>query len=260
MRTDIADRLNQVFEITEGFFAPSIDTPELPTLTETMTNTIDGWYNYPALRSPRAGEIFQRLMPEIVNRLQKAARPDEALIQFDAFLAGLPGGVQIFSMFEANPQLIDLIVDIAATAPRLAQYLGRNAQVFDAVIGGNFFAEWPEQADLQDRLTGELNKLSDYEAKLDAARRFMKEWHFRVGVHHLRGLIDADQAGRQYASLADAVLGSLWPVVSSEFARKHGDAPGRGAAILGMGSLGSQRLNAASDLDLIVIYDAQGAE
>ena len=32
---------------------------------------------------------------------------------------------------------------------------------------------------------------------------------------------------------------------------------GRGAVVLGMGSLGAGRLNAASDLDLIVIYDAE---
>ena len=36
--------------------------------------------------------------------------------------------------------------------------------------------------------------------------------------------------------------------------------PGRGAIVLGMGSLGACRLNARSDLDLIVIYDPQGVE
>jgi glutamate-ammonia-ligase adenylyltransferase len=36
--------------------------------------------------------------------------------------------------------------------------------------------------------------------------------------------------------------------------------PGRGAVVVGMGSLGAARLNAGSDLDLIVIYDAEGVE
>ena len=49
----------------------------------------------------------------------------------------------MFSLFEANPQLIDLLVDIVGTAPVLAQYLSRNAGVFDAVIAGDFFADWP---------------------------------------------------------------------------------------------------------------------
>jgi [glutamine synthetase] adenylyltransferase / [glutamine synthetase]-adenylyl-L-tyrosine phosphorylase len=36
--------------------------------------------------------------------------------------------------------------------------------------------------------------------------------------------------------------------------------PGRGAVVLGMGSLGAETLNAGSDLDLIVLYDAAGVE
>jgi glutamate-ammonia-ligase adenylyltransferase len=105
-----------------------------------------------------------------------------------------------------------------------------------------------------------LADAADYERGLIALRRWAKEWHFRVGVHHLRGLIDAFEAARSYADLAEAVLAALWPAVVAEFARRHGPPPGRGAVVLGMGSLGAGRLNAGSDLDLIVIYDALGAE
>ena len=41
--------------------------------------------------------------------------------------------MQVFSLFEANPVLIELIVDIAGTAPALARYLSRNAGVLDGV-------------------------------------------------------------------------------------------------------------------------------
>jgi glutamate-ammonia-ligase adenylyltransferase len=204
--------------------------------------------------------VFGRVEPEILTRMMRAANPDEALLQFDRFLAGLPAGVQVFSLFEANPQLIDLIVDICGTAPALSHYLSRNAAVLDGVLGGSFFAPWPALAVLQSELSAKLEAASDYEAKLDLARRWQKEWHFRVGVHHLRGLIDAQEAAKQYSDLADATIRALWPVVRAEFSRRHGACPGRGAAVIGMGSLGAERLNAASDLDLIVIYDAQGDE
>ena len=88
----------------------------------------------------------------------------------------------------------------------------------------------------------------------------MKEWHFRVGVHHLRGLVDGFEAGKQYADLAEAVVAVIWIEVAADFARKHGPMPGRGAVVIGMGSIGAGRLNAGSDLDLIVVYDAQGDE
>ncbi|MFA5539512.1 MAG: glutamine-synthetase adenylyltransferase, partial [Gemmobacter sp.] len=159
-----------------------------------------------------------------------------------------------------TPQLVDLIADISATAPGLARYLSRNSAVLDAVLGGDFFAPWPGAAALAAELAARLDPVPDYERRLDGTRAWMKEWHFRIGVHHLRGLIDAFEAGKQYADLAEAVVAALWPPVAAEFARKHGPMPGRGAAVLGMGSLGAGRLNAGSDLDLIVIYDAPGDE
>ncbi len=257
LRRELSERLEEVHDLTEGFFAPE---PVAPVTSNWGRDVVARWHSYPALRSSRATEIFERLIPTIMERLQDAARPDEALSQFDGFLAGLPAGVQLFSLFEANPQLTQLIVDIAATAPALAQYLSRNSGVLDAVIGGAFFDPWPGVTGLVEGLAGVLATSDDYETQLIAARRWAKEWHFRIGVHHLRGLIDADVSGQQYAELAEAVVARLWPVILAEFARKHGDPPGRGAVVLGMGSLGAARLNAVSDLDLIVIYDADGVD
>jgi [glutamine synthetase] adenylyltransferase / [glutamine synthetase]-adenylyl-L-tyrosine phosphorylase len=259
-RRDLLDRLGRTDHLTEGFFAPTEPVAAAPDLSDQAKSIVKGWQAYPALRSDRARIIFQRLRPVLLARLMATGNPDEALLALDGFLGGLPAGVQIFALFEANPSLIDLIVDIAATAPALAVYLSRNAGVFDAVIGGAFFSPWPEKAGLTTELARKLAELPDYERQLDAARRWMKEWHFRIGVHHLRGIIDGFEAGKHYADLAEAVIAALWPMVLAEFAARHGAPPGRGAICLGMGSIGAGRLNAGSDLDLIVIYDAEGVE
>ncbi|WP_336097172.1 bifunctional [glutamine synthetase] adenylyltransferase/[glutamine synthetase]-adenylyl-L-tyrosine phosphorylase [Roseovarius sp. CH_XMU1461] len=264
LRDEITARLTEVDAIIERFFAP--DAPESVEETppaqgiELDRTIIARWPTYPALRSTRATEIFNRLRPKILNRLACAAHPQEALVALDGFLAGLPAGVQLLSLFEANPQLIDLLLDIAGTAPALAAHLSRNAGVFDAVIAGDFFAPWPGMEALRAEASEMLAAESDYERKLDAARRWRREWHFRIGVHHLRDLIDADRAGEQYAELAEAIVSALYPEVVAQFATRHGPPPGRGAAVLGMGSLGGARLNSTSDLDLIVIYDAEGVE
>lgn len=257
-RDDMLRRLADVHALTEGFFAP--DQPAKDTSEDWGLEVTARWRTYPALRSTRASEIFARLKPDILSRLADAAKPDEALAQFDGFLAGLPAGVQLFSMFEANPQLRSLIVDICATAPALAQYLSRNAGVLDAVIGGSFFADWPGRDALVADLTAALQGNGDYEAQLLTARRWAKEWHFRIGVHFLRGLISSSEAGNQYAELAEAVVAALWPIVVAQFAQKHGAPPGRGGVIVAMGSLGAKQLTARSDLDLIVIYDPQGQD
>ncbi|MEQ9693511.1 glutamine-synthetase adenylyltransferase [Shimia sp. SDUM112013] len=259
LRAEITGRLTEVHELTEGFFAP--DAAKAETDHAFDEEIINRWQTYPALRSERAVAIFKRLKPDLLQRLNKTAHPDQALVALDGFLAGLPAGVQLFSLFEANPQLVDLLVDIVGTAPALARHLSRNSSVFDAVIGGSFFTPWPDADGLQQELSAILAREGDdYERKLDASRRWAKEWHFRVGVHHLRGLISAAEAGAHYADIAEASLAALWPEVVAKFAEKHGPPPGRGAAVLGMGSLGAGRLNANSDLDLIVIYDAAGVD
>ena len=256
----ITRRLIRVEALTNAFFAPGSQRAR-PDLPPDQLALIEGWRTYPALRNARARRIFRRIEPDLLTRMQRAANPAEALARFDGFLRGMPAGVQLFTLFEANPQLIDLIVDICATAPRLAHYLSRHSAVLDAVIAGSFFSNWPGAQGLRTALVAAMDAAQSapdggYERALDAARRFAHDWQFRIGVHHLRGLIGAEEAATQYADLADAVVAALTDVVVAEFSRRHGPPPGRGAVILGMGSLGARRLHASSDLDLIVIFDA----
>ena len=91
---------------------------------------------------------------------------------------------------------------------------------------------------LTERLAKVLADCADYEAQLVGIRVWAKEWHFRIGVHHLRGL---DRCGYQRCAICrfgrccgrcDVARGGC------EFARKHGPMPGVGAVVLGMGSLG----------------------
>lgn len=261
-RQQLQDTLADVQDLTAPILLSKAqdDAPKAPSAR--VQEVTERWNSFAALRSERARAILSRLLPDLLARFDKAANPDDALTRFERFLGRLPAGVQVFSLFEANPQLIDLMVDIASTSAPLADYLSCNPQVLDAVIDGAFFAPWPGCDVLVDDLSEVMAAESDdYELRLDAARRWHKEWRFRIGVHHLRGLISARQAAVEYSDLAEAVVRGIWPVVLDVFAEKHGAAPGRGAAVLGMGSLGARALSFDSDLDLIVIYDApEGAE
>ena len=261
---EVEVRLARVEELTDDFFTPAqqVERPALPPEGEAI---VARWPHYPALRSQRARQLFARIEADLLTRIQATASPGDALTHFDSFLAGLPAGVQILSLFQANPQLLDLLVDICGTSPWLARYLSRHSEVLDAVLGGGFFAPWPKVPGLADQLGRQLDRTmtahdGGYERALDLVRRWVHEWQFRIGVHHLRGLIGSDEAGQQYADVADATLSVLFPLVAQEFARRHGPPPGRGAVLVGMGSLGARMLNSGSDLDLIVIYDSDGQD
>lgn len=256
----ITHRLVRVEALTNAFFAPS-EQDALPVLSTEIQTLVDGWRSYPALKSVRARQVFRRIEGGLLSAFQNADNPAEAVARFDGFIKGLPAGVQIFSLFEANPHLIDLIVDICATAPRLAIYLSGHSSVLDAVLAGSFFEPWPQAVGMRALLAHEILKTrsrpgAGYEDCLDTARQFAHEWQFRVGVHYLRGLIDADTASAQYTDIADAVVQAMTAEVSANFSKRHGPLPGRGAVIVAMGSAGARQMHASSDLDLLCLYDA----
>ncbi|WP_299815331.1 glutamine-synthetase adenylyltransferase [uncultured Jannaschia sp.] len=250
--TDLRGTLEAVEAIAAPSFAPPSGTEDVTTFEGAEAAT-DRWMTYPALRSSRARVIFERLRPGLLTELARAARPEEALAAFDGFLRGLPAGVQIFSLFEANPKLVSLIADICATAPDLARHLSQQAGVLDAVIDGSFFEPLPEIWDVP---TFE----DEFETGQIALRLWHREAHFRIGVHFLRGLIDGRTAGGAYAALAGATLGAAWRQAERETARRYGRVPGLRLAGLGMGSLGVGRLTARSDLDLVVLHDGAAAD
>ncbi len=257
LKNEIKNRLQSVHDIIEEFFAPNPSDTDQTTDYESVFRS---WETLPAFRSTRALDIFQRLKPKIANGITASQNPGEALAHFETFLQGLPSGVQLFSLFDSNPHILDLVLDIVATAPSLATYLARNATVLDAVLSGAFFQPLPDKVALVAELQKALDVSDDYEDKLSITRRWQKEHHFRLGVLQLRNIADAFEASTAYSELAQACLICLLPVVEAEFSRKHGLIKGSGLAILALGKLGSNEMTASSDLDLIVIYDPAGQE
>ncbi len=111
---------------------------------------VRGWHHgrYPAVRSPRARELLTEVQPLLIEALAKTADPDLAFHGFDRFLAGLPSGVQLFSLLKANPTLLRLVADIMGSAPRLAGILARRRRVLDAVLDPGFFGSVPDRPTL----------------------------------------------------------------------------------------------------------------
>ena len=255
--------LVSVHKLTESFFNPEKEQSSEIALYDSDTfrdDLVSRWPLYPSLRTARAEALFAKIQPIIMNKLSNAVDPNRALLSFDKFLFVLPAGVQLFSLFNTNRHLIDLFIDIISSSDALSEYLSNNVQVLDAVIGGAFWHEWPGLDVLREDLAIILRRETDYESQLNASRRWGREWHFRIGVHLLRGVITPEEAGTQYGDLALAMLKELWCLVNTQFSRKHGPAPGRGSALIGLGSLGIKKLHPKSDLDLILIYDAAGVE
>ncbi len=221
--------------------------------------TVRSWHRgrYAAVRSARTRERLTEVQPKLIEALADTADPDAALIGFDRFLSKLPTGVQLFSLLRANPNLLRLVADIVGSAPRLARILGRRPRVLDAVLDPRVIGLLPKPDELQDLLNDELNAAEDFQDRLDRARVVCHEQAFLIGVRLLSGIVEAEQAGGAFTLLAEQIVAAMHAAVSEEFSSLHGDVDGGGTVVLALGKLGGREMTAASDLDLIVVYDAE---
>ena len=219
--------------------------------------SVRGWHHgrYPAVRSPRSRELLTEVQPLLIDALAKTADPDLAFISFDRFLSELPSGVQLFSLLRANPSLLRLVAEIMGSAPRLASILSRRRRVLDAVLDPGFFGSLPGPNVLAAMIDTEVGGAASFEEALDRARVIGSEQAFLIGVRVLSGTIGAGQAGGAYAMLAERLIAALQERVEEQLERVHGRVPGGGAVVLAMGKLGGREMTAASDLDLILVYD-----
>jgi len=214
--------------------------------------TVRGWHHGRprATRSARAREILTELMPALLAAFARQKQPDQAFARFDAFLTHLPAGVPLFSLFQRNPALMDRVATICGAAPLLADYLARHPPVLDGLLDGAA----PDRP-VEPVLKPLLAEARHLEEAMDVVRRLVHERAFLIGVATLEGALDVDRAGRARARLADAALRALLPRVARDFAARYGRVAGGGMAVVALGKLGGREMMAASDLDLIMLYD-----
>ena len=256
----VTDEYARLFEQAESLsgdagnlvFTGGEDDPET---LETLSNMgfkrpadisaiIRGWHagRMAATRSERAREILTRLQPVLLAKLAQARAPDDGFLRFDQFLTALPAGVQIFSLFQSNPHVLNLLVDIINTAPRLAALLSANAKLVDALVPGHIAEDVPE-------------KFADFESAMDGLRRHVREAQFRVGTRSLADPIMATHHGEDYSRLAETAISTMYDAALADIERQYGRIEGGDMAVVGLGKLGSGEMTLQSDLDLILICD-----
>ena len=211
--------------------------------------TVRAWHHgrIAATRTERGRELFTRLAPRLLDAVAATGAADVAFARFGDFFASIPSGVQIQSLFLAQPQLLELIVRVMAIAPAFARALARRSAALDALLDPAFFAP------LEPLAHGAFALPDDFEGAMDAARRLHRERAFQIGLQVLAGTASAAAAGEAFADLADACIAALAEAALREVERQGGAFPGE-VALIALGKCGSREMTAGSDLDLMTLY------
>lgn len=202
----------------------------------------------PATRTLRGRELLTAILPDLLLAMGETGEADEAFRRFSRFFEGLRSGVQVLAMLVAEPVLMKDLVTTLAIAPRIADILARRPGLLEALIS------------VADRKPApDLGADMDFEAKMNAVRHWQGEQAFLIGHRLLHGQMRARDAAVEWSQLADTCVTLMAHAAEQETTRRFGPAPGVWS-IIGLGKLGGREMTAGSDLDLLVIYDARGAD
>jgi glutamate-ammonia-ligase adenylyltransferase len=143
---------------------------------------------------------------------------------------------------------------VLGSAPRLAAIVAQRPHLLDAAIDPRLPQLASDLAAYQARARRLLDAPT-LEAFLDQVRTVAQEEAFLIGIRVLSGVLDPLDAGAAYSALAESVIDVTLSRVETEFQREHGIVSRGRACVIAMGKLGSCEMTAASDLDLILLYD-----
>jgi [glutamine synthetase] adenylyltransferase / [glutamine synthetase]-adenylyl-L-tyrosine phosphorylase len=211
-----------------------------------------------ATRSERSRSLVAQMTPSLLGALARAGAPDEAFAAFDGFVRSLPSGVQIFALFVNRPDVFDRLIRIMTASPFLARETAKKPHLVEALLESRWPDPAPSRQTLADRLGVRLAATTGYEGVLNAVRRWASEENFAVAAQLLIEAITPEDAGVRFTSIAEAAIDALLDAATRETERVHGPA-GVEVSVVALGRLGARAMTAASDVDLMVIYDAPDA-
>ncbi|MGJ8528454.1 bifunctional [glutamine synthetase] adenylyltransferase/[glutamine synthetase]-adenylyl-L-tyrosine phosphorylase [Maritalea sp.] len=220
--------------------------------------TIRRWHygSYAATRADRARQNLTTLVPSLLRAISNARNADESLRQFDFFLSKLPTGIQLFALLQNNLRLQHLLIDFMAAAPRMTDAILTRVHIVDGLIDPAFYDDVPSPETINQKAQEFLGEARSYEDLIDRARIFGQEQIFLISAGLVAGTLAVDIAARQFSALAEVLMNWVFEAVRREFEVKHGKVEGAEVALLAFGKLASREMNAQSDLDFILIYDA----
>jgi glutamate-ammonia-ligase adenylyltransferase len=204
-----------------------------------------------ATRELRARQILTKLTPALLYALSRTVSPDQTFYHFSKFLSGIPSGMQVFSLFNSYPQLMDHIARIMGYAPTLAEQFTRHPHWLEILLTN----DTEEVSSIAQDPKSYLALSHHREDDIRWLCRFRNEWDFLTGTRLLQQQITPEAASRILSKTADKAVDALQDIIWERFTAKYGEIAGADFAIIALGRLGSRELTFGSDLDLIFVYD-----
>ena len=216
----------------------------------------------PFLSQARCRHFLAGIAPRLLQAVGRAPDPDMALTNLEKVSASLGAKAMLWELFNVAPPTLRLYVEICSTSQFLSEILISNPGMIDDLMDSLVVdRSLPAPA-----IRGELEELcrgaEDVAPILLSFRN--KEW-VRIGTRDILRREPIRDVTRELADVAEAIVAQSardqWRkrVRKAGLPRKQSDGGRARWAIIALGKLGGRELNYHSDLDVIFVYDEDGA-
>jgi glutamate-ammonia-ligase adenylyltransferase len=214
----------------------------------------------PFLSTRRCRHFLASIVRRLLSALAETPDPDRALASLERVTASLGGKSVLWELFSFNPPSLKLYVDLCAYSPFLSEILMQNPGMIDELLDSLVL----NQAKSLDELRLELAELCGAAVGVQPIlRSFEDKELLRIGVRDILRKDTVRATTSALTDLAEAILNKIVVTEQSRLRRRLGEPriDGRpcGYGVIGLGKFGGRELGYHSDLDLMLVYEADGA-
>ncbi len=198
----------------------------------------------------RTSKLMVQLLPLLLEWCSESPDPDLALLQLRRLAEGPARSSNLAVVFRDTPGAAQRTCQILGSSRMLGDALRRQPE-FVQLLGDDHVlaASKPRERFVEEALAAVGWRASDPSARRGGLRRYKRRELLRIASRDLLSFADLVQTGRDLSTLAEACLEASLAAL----------APKVPFAVIGMGRFGGCDLSYASDLDVLFVYDGDGA-
>ncbi|RKU09892.1 hypothetical protein C6502_12520 [Candidatus Poribacteria bacterium] len=230
--------------------------------------------------SPQVRRLFVDLAPTLLRLLGEAPDPDMAVRYIETFASRVGARSSHYALFNEQPATLELLTKLCGTSRFLAELLTGQPESFD-VLTAPAVMDHPKTS--YEICIEVLQEIADGRADqvFETLRRYKNSEVLRIGMRNILGQANLWATTTELSDLAEGILQAMYAHISTEFQNEYGeplekkgnqqvpihrdtnektdvDLPVAKFAVIGMGKFGGRELNFSADLDLMLVYSAEG--
>lgn len=198
----------------------------------------------------RTSRLMVQLLPLLLEWCSQSPDPDLALLQLRRLAEGPARSANLAIVFRDTPGAAQRTCRILGSSRMLGDALRRQPEFVQTLGDDDALATTKPRERFVDEARASVEwRASDASARRGGLRRYKRRELLRIASRDLLSFADLVATGRDLSTLAEACLEAA--LVSL--------APKIPFAVVGMGRFGGCDLSYASDLDVLFVYDGDGA-